>query len=512
MLDRLDLDAYWPGRSPADVLEKFAGPLGAVDAAIEARLERLTWRGVHLLDVGFAGRTVNEHLRINHLTVGDLGEAKARMTGEVDLADGVFDLSAELSGVHAPRLLRRLGHEPSQLLLRLRPLEVKGLARGSLEAAQVEVAIGDGSAKVALAGEVGWTDRQAHYALDLQAEHPDYRGLLQDLGAGPDAAGGPAAPLVLTGKVQGETGGASSVAGTARLGITSFTGKVAWESEDRPTVDARISVGDLTAPVLGGLLDVMGWRPEWPAADGEFRGRWSEQPLVPSLLEGFDGDLVLSGKGGLAGDGVELNARLEDGQLAVEHVSLGLWDGRLEGQLSFDVGRPLPYLVAALDLEAFDPSRLAAWLGVPRVLAGPANLHVEATGAGDNLHALVGSLIGGVELVARDGILSEALPEGFAASSEAPPQNPRPDGSAGIAASFALERGMLVAQPVELDLGGTEAHLEGVIDLFLWAVDLSLRSDDGALLKVVGPLHRPQIRLTAAAGPEQASPTPNPTP
>jgi uncharacterized protein involved in outer membrane biogenesis len=264
--------------------------------------------------------------------------------------------------------------------------------------------------------------------------------------------------------------------------------------------------------VLGGLLNVVGWRPEWPAGDGQFRGRWSEQPLALSLLDGLDGEVVLSGKGGLAGNGAELNARLEDGELTVDHLSLELWDGRLQGELSFDVGRPLPYLVATLDLEAFDPRRLAAWLGVPSVLTGPASLHLETTGAGDNVHALVGSLIGGVELVARDSVLSEALPEGFVASSEAQPETPGPDGSAGIAASFALERGMLVAQPVELDLGGTAAHLEGVIDLFLWAVDLTLRSDDGALLKVVGPLHRPQVRLTAAAGPEQASPVPNPTP
>ena len=128
------------------------------------------------------------------------------------------------------------------------------------------------------------------------------------------------------------------------------------------------------------------------------------------------------------------------------------------------------------------------------------------------MRALVGSLIGQVELVARDGILIEALPEGFAGSSGAQPENPGTDASAGIAVSFGLERGMLVAQPIELSLGGMQAHLEGVIDLFLWAVDLTLRSNEGAVLKLVGPLHRPQIRLTPAAGPEQASPAPNPTP
>jgi AsmA family/AsmA-like C-terminal region len=512
VLDRLDLDAYWPDRPPADVLGGLAAPLGAVDAAIEARVERLTWRGVHLLDVAFAGRSVNEHLRLEELTVGDFADAEARVTGAVNLADGVFDLSAELRGVHAPRVLRRLGIEPSPLLLRLRPLEVEGAARGSLEAAEVELEIEHGGAKAELAGEVGWTDRQARYALDLRAEHPDYRGLLQELGAVVHAAGGPAAPLVLAGKVQGETDGSSSVAGTARLGDTSFTGRVAWEGEDRSTIDARISVGEPTAPVLGGLLEVIGWRPEWPGTDGAFRGRWSERPLALGMLDGFDGQLVLSGKGGLAGDGVEVNARLENGELTVDHLSLGLWDGRLQGQLSLDVGRPLPYLVAAFDLADFDPSRLAAWLGVPPLLTGPSSLHIETTGAGDNVRALVGSLIGGVEVVAQDGFLAQALPDDFAASSGAPPEDPGPDGSAGVAASFALERGVLVAQPVEFDLGGTAAHLEGVIDLFLWVVDLTLRADDGAMLKVVGPLHRPQIRLAAATGPEQASPAPSPTP
>jgi hypothetical protein len=511
-LDRLDLDAYWPGRTPAGLLTGLAGPLGAVDAAIDARLERLTWRGVHLLDVGFTGRAINEQLRIDELTVGDLAEAKARMTGAISLADGVFDLSAEFSGVQAPRLLRRLGVEPPALLLRLRPLQVEGVARGSLEAADVELDVGDGTARLVLAGEVGWTERQAHYALDLQAEHPDYRGLLQDFGAGPRAGDAPAAPFALSGKLQREGGASSSVAGTARLGDTSFTGKVTWNGGEHQTIEVRVSVGEPNAAVLGGLFEVIGWRPEWPAAEGAFRGRWSERPLALSSLDGFDGRLVLSGKGGLAGEGVELDARLADGELTVEHVSLELWDGRLQGQLSFDVGRPLPYLEATLDLEAFDPKMLAAWLGVPPLVAGPASLHLEATGAGDNLRALVGSLIGGVELVAQDGLLSEALPEGFVASPGAEPESPAPEASAGIAASFALERGMLVAQPTELDLGGAEAHLEGVIDLFLWAVDLTLRSDDGALLKVVGPLHRPQLRLSAATGPEQASPASNPIP
>ena len=131
-----------------------------------------------------------------------------------------------------------------------------------------------------------------------------------------------------------------------------------------------------------------------------------------------------------------------------------LWDGRLQGELSFDVGRPLPYLVAALSLEAFDPRRLAAWLGVPSVLAAPASLHLEATGAGDNVHALVGSLIGEVELVARGRRPARGPARGLRGIFGSAAGDPWPRRIGGIAANFALERGMLVAQPVELDLGG----------------------------------------------------------
>ena len=420
-LDRLDVDAYWPDLAPTDLLGHLAGPLREVDAAIEAQLARLTWHGVHLQDLRLATRAVNGRLRVSQLTVGNIAEAEAHVAGELDLAAGAFDLTAELRNVQAARLLRRVGFDPWPLLARLKPATVEARATGSPDAAHVEVTARDGAATVDLAGEVGWTEQQAHYQLDVKAEHPDYRGLLQDLGAGSLHGAQPAGPLALAGKLEREAGGAATVAGTARLGETSFTGRVAWQAnQDRPHFAARISVGEPRAPVLGGLLDLSGLRPEWPAADGGFRGRWSEHPLALPLLDRFDGELMLSSKGGLAGEGLELTARLEQGRLTVEHVALALWQGRLQGQLSVDVRRPLPYLVADLSLEGFDPAQLAALLGVPALVAAPATLHLAATGAGDDVRTLVRSLIGQVEFEARDGVLREAMPEGFAGSDGRP--------------------------------------------------------------------------------------------
>jgi AsmA family/AsmA-like C-terminal region len=515
VLDRFDLDAYWPDRAPADLLAGLAGPLGTIDAAIQAQLARLTWRGVHLQDVGLAGRSVKGRLRIDELTVGDLADAEARVAGQIDLANGAFDLSAELRNAQPARVLRRMGFAPSPLLARLPPLTLEGRATGPLEAAHLELEARDGAGKIDLAGQIGWAGRQAHYEFDVAAQHPDYRELLQDLGAASLPPEPSAAPLSLAGKVQREVGGAAQVAGTAQLGETSFTGKVAWQADQaRPYIAARISVGQPTAPLLGGLLDLGGLRLEWPTPHGGFRGRWSERPFALPLLDRVDGELVLSSKGGLAGEGLELNARLEEGRLTVEHVSLALWQGRLHGQLSFDARRPLPHLIAALDLEAFDPAELAAWLGVPPIVAGPASLRVQATGAGDNVRALVGSLMGEVELAAADGPALGALPDEFTDALERPSDGQ--DGAAepaGLDASFPLERGILVAQPTHLDFGDITTRLEGAVDLYLWAIDLTLRSPAGGpALKLVGKLHRPQVRLIGAAGPEQAAPAPSASP
>ena len=412
-LDRLDVDAYWPDQAPADVLARLAQPLSAFDAAIEAQLARLTWGGVQLLDLGFAGRAVDGRLTIQKLTVGDLAKARLQVAGEVELADGDFELSAELRDVHAARLLRRFGFAPSPLLARLEPLRVAGRAAGSLEAAQVELEIEDGSGEVTLAGDAGVSGREPHYRLIVEAEHPAYQELLRDLGARPYPDVGPAAPLAITGQLEYD-GGESLVAGTARLGATSFTGRAAWEDgQGRPRLAARISIGDPTAPVLAGLLDLSGLRLEWPSLDDAVKGRWSDRPLAVHLLDRFDGELALSSKGGLAGPGFEFTARFDDGRLALDHVSMALWGGRLEGEASLEVRRPLPYLTAALELEDADLGELAAWLGVAPVVAGPADLRLEATGAGNSVRALIGSLIGEVEIAVHEGAVLEGLPAGF---------------------------------------------------------------------------------------------------
>jgi hypothetical protein len=51
--------------------------------------------------------------------------------------------------------------------------------------------------------------------------------------------------------------------------------------------------------------------------------------------------------------------------------------------------------------------------------------------------------------------------------------------------------------PLQLQVDGVGVALEGQVDLYLWAADLTLRPGAGGRdLRVVGPLDRPQVKLS----------------
>jgi hypothetical protein len=74
-----------------------------------------------------------------------------------------------------------------------------------------------------------------------------------------------------------------------------------------------------------------------------------------------------------------------------------------------------------------------------------------------------------------------------------------------LVARFSLDRGIASTQSVQLDLEDGAATVAGVVDLLLWAADLTVdvkapaHPDKAIALQIVGPLKRPQTRLTLPA-------------
>jgi AsmA-like C-terminal region len=493
--------------------------LGGVDAALEARIERLTWRGFRLQDIAVDGRSVGGQLTLHHLSLHDAEDTKADLTGALDLRRRTFDLSGTARTVRPLQLLRGLGMTPPLMLARLTPITLSGTAQGDLDAFDVALELRHADARLALKGRIrSPPEGPWSYALAVDGSDPDYRQLLDRMGIVVAAAGPAPAPLDLTAKLTGDLATKASVVGTAQLGAMSLTGQVDWQQgTPRPKLVVRLSAGKPNADDLASLAAVAGLRPDPVVTRGLRGGAWSGQPLAFGWLNAADAEVELSAKGGLVGPSVELQARLDQGRLMVDRLSGTLWGGKLDAQVSLDGARKLPFLALALDLRAIDSKALAAWLDLPPVVGGKADLYVEATTAGNDVRDLVRGLIGEAKVGLHDGHLVGADLARLAAAPAPGSGAPFADGAAlgapppevvvpSLSGSFALKRGIATAAGVSLKLADTPVKVEGTIDLLLWAADLTLSvvpdgaaADDVAKLRLVGPLDRPQLRLRQPA-------------
>ena len=410
------------------------------------------------------------------------------------------------------------------MLARLTPLHAEGTLRGGLDASELALEVRYQEARLMLEGPLDWAGGQPGYNLAVDARHPDYPALLDQLGIPRTSAADRPAAFSLTGRLQGDMSAAAAVVGSAQLGSMRLTGRAGWQQgPPRPKLTLEISAGEPSAAALADLLAIAGLRMDPGLLERPRAGGWSAQPLELRWLGTFDAELALSGKGGVVGPGFELLARLEQGRLTIDRLAAALWGGQVEIQSSFDTWRPLPFMALALDLRGIDPAALAAWLDLPPVVEGRADLYAEATAAGGNPRDLIGSLIGELRIAMPDGRLVggeqlAALRAVEAVDGGAPQADgsPRVSGaSAGggavmafgnLGGSFALRRGIATTEALPFELENTPARLTGTIDLLLWVADLKLEvgtvdgtADGAAGLQLVGWLDRPQIRLLAPA-------------
>ena len=312
VLDRLNVDAYRPDLLPTDAAHFLQRALRDADAEVSMRVGRLTWRGLLVRDVAIALRADRGRLEVSNASLDMAGEVEARLDGHVDLESGAFVWSAELHTTRLARLLRRLGLEVPLMLTRVPPLTLAVSAAGRPEQFDVEAEIDDGAGRLSAVGNAGWIDGSPRYDLELELNHPDFNGLVRPLGAH-TAVGSDASPTAFgfTGKLTGAAA-QHTIAGSARLGDMSLTGLLAWQQDEpRSRYDLQLSVAEPSWAVLTALLELTGFSPAL-LLETPVLGNWPQQALRLDWLAQFDGSLKLSAKGGLAGEGSELDARLQD--------------------------------------------------------------------------------------------------------------------------------------------------------------------------------------------------------
>jgi uncharacterized protein involved in outer membrane biogenesis len=519
-LDRLNIDAYRPDLSPSDAAGLLQRALRGADAEVSTRVGRLTWRGLLMRDVVIALRADQGRLQVSKASLEVAGEAEAWLDGQVDLESGAFAWSAEVRSTRPARLLRRLDLAAPLTWPRMPPLTLVVSATGRPEQFDLEAEIDDGAGRLAAAGDARWVAGSLHYGLALRGDHPDINTLVRSLGAQTVVAGdADQAGLSFTGKLTGAAD-QHSIAGSARLGDMSLTGLLAWQrDEERPRYDLQLSIAEPTWGALTTLLELIGFRPATALPAQSVLGNWPRQALRLGWLSQFDGSLKLSAKGALAGEGTEVDVRLQDAKLFVDRASVRLPQGTLSTEFSLDTHRPLPFLMASIDLRNIEASWLATKLDIDPVLEGRMDLRGEATAAGSSAYDLVRTLIGRIELAMSAGRLigdeiapiRQALRSGGNDHAGMPlPTSPAEELAAlpfsDLVARFSLDRGIASSQSADLTLDGAPAIIAGTVDLLLWAADLTVAvapsayPDEAITLQIVGPLKRPQTRLRLPPG------------
>ena len=396
---------------------------------------------------------------------------------------------------------------------------------GSLENFTLGLQASYDGGDASIEGRAGWLGDRPWYDLTVSAGHPDHQVLAGQFGLAPLVAAGDAeGPLELAGRLRHEKDASWTASGSAKLGPTSFTGSLAFEAGALTgPFEARISVGSPQKDSLAPLLILAGVRLAGDWTPARWVGRLPNTGLRTAWLDKMEGALSLASKGGLAGDGLAVDAKLSDGLLYIERLEASPWQGKLMAEMTLERRRDQPFAAVAIDLERVNAADLAAWLGVKSGIEGPLDLEIEASAAGRTPHAWMAGLAGEMRIAAGPGEI-----EGLGIPAFRTALMPKAESGARggrsltlpfreFGAEAELSRGILTFDDARLvlnagsDDGASDdeitAALEGTADLLLWIVDLTLsaEADGGSEMpagsagtyRLVGPPDRPSGYIDA---------------
>jgi hypothetical protein len=507
--DRLDLDSYLPEVGPGELLELADMWLADADVALELEVERLLWRRQRWSEVTLDARSIDGKITLERFATRSLADATADLSGEIDLAAERFDLSGSVRAPQPTVLLSRFGIVAPFTFGRLAPAILHGRVSGRRGHINVDLELALEEIETRLAGVVAWPQGEGpSLELEVRARRPDYGTLLEKLAlTARDSADADDGPLQLTARLHGRLDRQVSLAGTATLGVTRVTGRITRHATaPRPRWEARLSLNEPEVHTLLPPLALAGLRIDPGLLALPIVGNWPRQPMALDWLSEIDANVEISGKGGFAGEGLEVQAALKNQHITLERATIEALGGAIQGEASLQLDRPSPLSALALHLQQIDAAALAHLLDVPPVLHGALDLKAEASAIGDNPFELVRSLFGYATVDLDGGRLLGLR------SDAAPPE----DGTRGwpaaaqlrrLAGRFEIRRGIARAEALTLDLDQAKGKVRGVIDLLLWVVDLDLMLDAiggqraPLSLKIVGPIDGPQV-VRAGTRPE----------
>ncbi len=514
-VERPNLDLYVTDVELQETAERLAALLRGLDVEIDARFKRLTWQGVHVEEGEISADVEQGKLTLRKMAAKTVGDTMLSLNGNIDLEANTADISGELNSEHPARALHHLEVTLPLSSSRPRALKLTGNMSGTFDRFTLNADIDYDEGGAAVKGEAGWIQEQPWYDLSVNARHPDHQALASQFGLAPLVAAGDAkGALELAGRLRHGEDAPWIASGSTKLGPTTFTGSLTFQGAplDSP-FEAKLSVGSPRKDSLAPFLILTGLRLTGDWTPARWLGRLPTTGLRTAWLEKVEGTLSLVSKGGLVGDGLQMDAKLGGGLLYIERLEASPWQGRLQAEVTLERRRDQPFLAIAVDLDQVEAADFATWLGVKNGISGPLDMHIEASSVGRTPFDMMAGLAGEVVIKAGPGEIKGLGVPDFRqallsnADDEAPVDRSLTLPFGKIDAKADLSRGILSFEGSRLGFPSatgseTSAIIAGTADLLLWIADLNFdavaegvekgaASKSGPAYRLFGPPDRP---------------------
>lgn len=308
-------------------------------------------------------------------------------------------------------------------------------------------------------------------------------------------------PYQLTGELE-ESGGAYHLRGfDGKLGSSDMKGDVSVEVErERPKLTAKIASQALDLADIGGFIGAKDEKPQAGKAPEQGKQQANTGKAAPKddkgghvipdtpfrldKLRTIDADVDFTAHAiklnGPALENLKVKLALQNGRAALKPFELGIFEGRIVGEVDLDGGKDVPAINATLRMSGVKLGTALKALGVDDKSAGTFQGNAKIATRGGTLHQLAANANGGGIVMMQGGQISNLILELMALDLQESLEQ-WIGGNKEIAqiscflAPFGLKEGRITANPWIFDTSDALVPITGNIDLKNETLDLKLR-------------------------------------
>ncbi len=467
------------------------GWLATLDADVRVQIGALTAGGVANGRIGIDLGLKDNVLNVRSASFENVAGATAWFSGGMagfGMLPRFDNMQFDISVTELTRLARVFAWEPPAILRPLGTIGLTGLINGGFAEADMSAALRAGGMTLHVDGKVLTLDQQPHLSIVLEAAHPSYAAFMK--AAGQTLAVGTSDPgaVKLTAKVTHDQSATKIDNLDLRIGANTVAGHLDVTHQGGAT-HLNAAFGQIALNV-----DSL-----WPKAPGVSRARggaqpvalvpgaglWSGEPFDWAMLQGWHGDLEMSGTSltlrGVHAQDFKFHLGVMDGA-----AELTAWEGKLfgaPGQLYLRTSAlPEPSVQGEVAFIGGDLGAVARAIngGVGGLKSGgKADFAASFRMRGATPAALVGDLSGSgtVKLATTEagtGPIS-ALLGAVAAANQLEGLSGQKGGLVTLESRFSAADGRIKIEDATVASKSYGGAFTGVIDLPRWQVDLSGR-------------------------------------